>query len=278
MNVKKINDVIIVNDYRDLIVNNNDSTEKIAANTVNTWQPNRSEKDKMADTSLGKIAEIIFEKYINQFSIVYLSYDDFRKNNFEKHAPFDGLLFSNKKLENDIKNYTDIINEEVALSDYGKVSIGLLSTLTKNKLYTVEVKSTRITERHKKNGEVDLAIIKRDDFLTYPSAIRKSYKYYNLSSYADLLIQNGKINIPYGADKVSIARQYEKQFMTDFYIRVYIDENVKTGFIMGFITKDIFIENAVLKRMYQKNKSELPLYLATPISNGKSVDNLINNF
>lgn len=278
MNIQKKEGVIIVKNYEDLGGDSTDTTKKITANTVNTWQPNRSEKDKMADTSLGKIAESIFEKYINLFSIVYLSYDDFRENNFEKHAPFDGLLFSNDKLENEIKTFTNKINEEVSLSDFGKVTIGLLSILTKNKVYTVEVKSTRITERHKRNGEVDLAIIKRDDFLTYPSAIRKSYKDYSLSSYADLLIQNGKIHVPSGEDKVSVVRKYEKQFMTDFYVRVYIDEKENKGYIMGFITKELFIKKAVLKRMYQKNKSELPLYLATPISNGESVDNLIDNF
>lgn len=277
MNVQKKEGVIIVNNYESFVGTSNYNTKIISRNTVNTWQPNRSEKEKMADTSLGKIAESIFEKYITRFSLQYLSYDDFRENNFEKHAPFDGLLFSNKK-ENEIKFFTNRINKEVSESDYGKVSVELLSDLTRNQIYTIEVKSTRINDRHKRNGKVDLATIKRDDFLTYPSAIRKSIKDYTFSGYADLLVQTGKISVPSGSEKVNIARKYEKQFMMDFYVRVYIDEQTKTGYIMGFISKNQFIKNAVLKRMFKKNKSELPLYLATPISYGKSIDDLIENF
>ena len=271
--IEKKERVIIIHDFD--FANNkiDDKTKKISENTVNTWQPGRSEKDKMADTSLGKIAEALFESYVNQFNITYLSYDNFRTNNLEKHAPFDGLIFSNEKTEG-TTSFTARINEEVSDSAFGKISIGLLSDLTRSKIFTVEIKSTRVIDRHKTAGVVDLDKIKRDDFLTYPHDLRTTSQDFSLSAYADYLIRTGKLVVSFGENKITALRSYEKQFMMDVYVRVYIDETTKTAYLMGWISKKAFIDNATLKRMFQRGKSELPIYLATPISNGNSVDEL----
>ena len=65
-----------------------DLNEKIiSSNTVNTWQKDRSMLDIGRDTNLGKIAENIISNYINyETSLNYLSYDEFRQNNYKKHA------------------------------------------------------------------------------------------------------------------------------------------------------------------------------------------------
>lgn len=273
--IEKKGGVIIIRNYNSDSASEDEKTKIITDHTANTWQPDRGAKEKLADTKIGKIAETLFEEYVKQYKLLYWSYDSFRKNNFEKHAPFDGLIFREQKKEL-AAELVKRINTEISASDYGKVSTGLLSDLSSSKIFTVEVKPTRITDRHKTNGDYDIAKIKSDDFLAYPHDLRSTSRDFNLSTYADFLIQNGKINVPAGQDKIAVLKKYEMQFMMDIYVRVYIDEANKTGIIMGYITKGDFVANATIKKMFLKGKSELPIYLATTITNGKSVDEISN--
>lgn len=59
--------------------------------------------------------------------------------------------------------------------------------------------------------------------------------------------------------------------MYDFYARVYVEQissNLFDIHIIGYITKQNFIKNSVIKRMPQYGKSEQALYIATQIKNG----------
>ena len=96
--------MIVVNNI-DKIVYSTNSIKDIVTNTENTWQKDRSFNEKESDSSIGKLAEDIIENYIkeNRPDIIYFSYDKFRANNFKKHAPFDGLLFS-KEIDKEIVN------------------------------------------------------------------------------------------------------------------------------------------------------------------------------
>jgi hypothetical protein len=70
------------------------TTAAIAKQTQDTWQANRTAEEKHQDTACGKIAEHLVEEYFqsNLTQLQFLSYDEFRKNNYKKHAPFDALV------------------------------------------------------------------------------------------------------------------------------------------------------------------------------------------
>ena len=62
--------------------------EIIATHTKNTWQSNRSLDEIIKDTTIGKIAEYTLKEHISKHSdYAILDYDDFRVDNYEKHAP-----------------------------------------------------------------------------------------------------------------------------------------------------------------------------------------------
>ena len=74
----------------------------IAEHTKNTWQSNRSLDDIIKDTTIGKIAEYTLKEHISKHSdYAILDYDDFRVDNYEKHALLDCIIFEK---QNFIKN------------------------------------------------------------------------------------------------------------------------------------------------------------------------------
>ena len=64
--------------------------------------------------------------------------------------------------------------------------------------------------------------------------------------------------------------------MDDFYIRVYMDEIHQKALILGFITKEDFMEEPYLKKMVLFGKSEKALYLAKPLTARKPLEDLIS--
>jgi len=256
----------------------NNNINKIVENTVETWQPNRTEASKIQDTKIGKTAENIFTSYIkeNKSNFQYLSYDNFRTNNFKKHAPFDGLLFYKDINESTLKNIIDKINQEITKSEFGKVSDELKSECIKNKIYIVEVKSTRISSRHKINGKISLEKILNDDFLEYPKFLRtdKYGKINNFDDYIDFAKKYRKFLCKDHIDCIQKIKELEKSNMRHLYFRIYIDLDTKTAYIIGYIYFVDFIKYCTLKKMRKRNKSEFALYLAAPLKNGEKIDNL----
>lgn len=146
----------------------------------------------------------------------------------------------------------------------------------------LEVKSTKITDRHKWQcsfNQVDYnslskvgslaRIILNDDFLTYPHLCRKTSKYdYSSIDYIDLL-QSRYVNVHTEEEML----QYElANQLADALIRVYVDEPAHIGLLIGWIGKEEFYRDAILKRMIQPRKSEAALYFATSLRNGKNID------
>jgi hypothetical protein len=273
-----IKNVKIIKNIDHYIFDNNIKT--IIDNTVETWQPKRSSVMKTNDTKLGKLAEEIVTGYIklNIPNISYLSYDNFRTNNFKKHAPFDGLIFSNEIDINILKALTIEINQEITADDFGKISDKLKSKCLKNKVFLAEIKSTRVTSRHKKSdGNVMIETILKDDFLEYPKFIRVDINN-DINSFSDY------INFVKENRGFKCAREYsceedikleEKMNMRHIYIRVYIDEITNIAYIVGCISMKNFVNTMILKKMKQFNKSELALYLSTPLKNGVDIDSLL---
>jgi hypothetical protein len=263
MSIAKINGVIIIRD--DFSVASGAQIQQISDHTVNTWQADRSSAEKKKNTEQGKIAEHFTGKYLReQLGLNYVDYDEFRSNNFEKHAPFDGLL-----------SYTSIdgavfktINDEVSKHPYGQISDELRQALIKQKIFTVEIKSTKVIARHKAGGADDekiIAAIKaQDDYLVYPRFCRKSSTISDLSGYIKFVEEkNGK---GIATDSLSL-RALELPGKNYFYVRVYIDFDTSKVYLIGFITIFDFFIDPHIKKMIQYGKSENAIYFSAKIAN-----------
>lgn len=269
--------VKIIKNIDRFISDNNVKT--IIENTVETWQPNRSPVMKSNDTKLGKLAEELVTAYIksNIPSISYLSYDDFRTNNFKKHAPFDGLIFSNKININILKSLTIEINQEITNDEFGRISDKLKSKCLSNKIFLVEIKSTRITDRHKNSvGDVIIDTILKDDFLEYPKYLRvdKNNSIHNFNDYISFAKQNRNFKCVKESSCEEEIKSEEKLNMRHIYIRIYIDESTNIAYLVGCISMKTFASEMILKKMKQPNKSEWALYLATSLKNGTDINAL----
>ena len=271
------NDIKIIENIQEYVYSSED-IKTIAENTVNTWQEKRSNVSKEEDTKMGKMAEDIFSAYIkhNMRNLTYLSYDDIRTNNFKKHAPFDGLIFNNTSI--DMENLIKIIieiNDEITNDKWGKISDDLKIKCQKNHIYIVEIKSTRVTDRHKINSKVNLDIFLKDDFLEYPKYLRTD-KYDTINGFMEYVNFCKKYRdfVCSTDDCIADIKHEEKNNMRHLYARVYIDEQENIAYIIGCISNRTFINNAIIKKMPQWQKSELALYLATSLSNGVSIDKI----
>ena len=269
-------------------IERDDNAEIISQNTANTWQPDRRSGEILANTEQGKIAENAVIKYIqeNSSNIVYLSYDEFRSDNFEKHAPFDGLIFNKEKVSETTKNtFIEKINAFISQNPYGKISSALRKEMEDNFIYTVEIKSTKVNDKkHNASGissydkieEVQLLIneILNDDFLTYPLYIRSgNMSWFEYCEYAKTRILS--FNELQGETLYVAVKNLELSCMATFYIRVYIDYKFSKILIMGFINKEELLNPPFIKKMVQPGKSEMALYFAKNLNNRKKIKDLL---
>lgn len=251
----------------------NETINRVVEHTNNTWQKDRSKETKQKDTELGKKAEWSVTKYIqeNIGNLTLISYDDFRTNNFNKHAPFDCLIYK-KELAPTIPKITKMINEEITLSRQGAISYELKHYCMQQKVYVCEVKATRITSRLRNaDSSPNLSKILNDDFLAYPKITRidSQNKIQSISDYVVF------------ANKVSNKNRTQEEILHDelknmshIYIRVYMDEITNMAYIVSLISAKTFIANLSIKHMSQPNKSESALYLATKLKNGVPIKDL----
>lgn len=119
----------------------------IADHTQNTWQKNRPFEEILDNTVQGKVVEEMFENYIEaqNSGIKYMSYDVFRKDNYSKHAPFDGFLYDIGSTF--LKEAIGRVTEDVNKSNYGKLKDETFAWLTGHRIYTVEIKSSKIPDK-----------------------------------------------------------------------------------------------------------------------------------
>jgi len=242
----------------------------IATHTKNTWQSNRLLGDIIKDTTIGKIAEHTLKEHIAKHSgYVILDYDDFRVNNYKKHAPLDCIVF--EKQNPNLQLAINAINLDATNNPNGVMSDNTKELLKNLKIYTMEIKSTRIANRHKENGAINYQVILNDDFLAYPKFYRKvpsDIEINNWHKYLNHCISNSRVQ---PNTDLTTLQEIELNNMYDFYARVYVEQindNLFDIHIMGYITKQDFIKNSVIKRMPQCGKSEQALYIATQIENG----------
>src|SRR3990167_2336621 len=149
-----------------------------------------------------------------------------------------------------------------------------------NGIYTVEIKSTRVAERHKRTGSSDQnisSIIMSDDFLEYPKYLRVDEfdKINNLMDYINFCKTYRSFNCLSNSECILKMRNEEQINMRFFYVRIYIDISTRKAYIVGYIDKNFFSQNFTLKKMVQAGKSEKALYLSLPLNNAKELSTLI---
>ncbi len=279
----------IIYDYNEIQNNEDAEVAQIVAHTANTWQATRGTDEKSRDTKQGKHAEqavsLFFSKY--DTSVKYISYDSFRADNFEKHAPFDGVLVDISKVDNEtILDVFVKINREIERGNYGSISPELRKEMFAAGVFSVEVKSTKVNDKKRNNaGFVSyddgvqiknlIDSICQDDFLTYPHFRRTGD--YDWNSYC-LYVKNrvAEFSSLSGCELQNAVKEIELENMDDFYIRVYMDEIHKKVLILGFITKEDFLISPLLKKMILFGKSEKALYLAKNLRARKPLEDLIS--
>lgn len=277
----------VICSFNELPEENENYIDKIVENTANTWQQGRDDNEKRQNTLQGKLAERAVMYYLSQAAkdLIYIPYDSFRADNYEKHAPFDGLIFKKSAVSAaGLKTFIDKINAEVQLYAGGKITESLRRELLENRIYSVEIKSTKVTGRHrpyKFNGyRCDaarvIAGILKDDFLTYPHYLREGdmewEEYCNYVKSVDHCF-SGLI----GKDLSDAVKAKELANMDDFYIRVYVDMENRAVLIIGYITREVFIETPALKKMVQKYKSEDALYLYKTLKSRNFIKNFVDD-
>lgn len=296
MEIELFNHIVSAN-YDELRINYR-VIDQITDNTVETWQPNRENIERGSNVEQGKVAEEIVAQFLERYfanKISLKSYDEIRNDDFRKHAPFDFLIWET--------GTTDISPIELSIqNDISKTpnQIVRLSAYTRRlckeaNVKIVEVKSTKIRDAQKKNsgfnGNYDdqneviklINEIKRcDDIFCYPhfkrSDISEAYSMKDYCQYvkcqeASLANLKGE-QLRQRVIDLEVAHQ-----CSDVFVRVYLDQEAKRGFVIGWMQREQLLDYTVsLKKMVQKNKSEMALYFAKNLTEVEGIDLLYQVF
>lgn len=277
--------------YGELHMNQN-VIGQIIENTAETWQPDRQANERGNNTEQGKIAEEIVEQFLSRFftdRISLKSYDEIRNDEFTKHAPFDFLIWETGTADISLielsiqKDISNTPNQFVRLSE---------STRRKCKesnVKIVEVKSTKIRETQKRNsgfnGNYDdqsevlklVNEIKRcDDIFCYPHFKRSDTSVdYSIQDYCQYVKRQEASLANLSGEQLRrkvIDLEVVHQCI-DVFIRVYLDQEAKRGFVIGWMQRERLLDYDVLfKKMVQKNKSERALYFAKNLTEVEGID------
>ncbi len=283
----KYNTIIIFKKKSDLsYAYQNQTAINIAKHTHNTWQKNRPYEEILENTVQGKIIEEMFEEFVRYSNkgISYISYDDFRNDNFEKHAPIDGLLF--QKENNNVKSCITKIIKDVQGNQFGKITEKTRDFLRSQAVFTVEIKSSRIPDKdypHKikdfntwKNQEEIISNLRKRDFLLYPKYTRNLGKnIHNFDQYISFVKGN---NSMYGAMPkdtfIKALLTEEMQDKCDIYTRIFVDKDHTDNLIaymLGYTLRECFFYEPRIINMPRLGKSENALYYVYPIEKSNQI-------
>ena len=290
MELKLLNHVVCAN-YNKLQLTH-DNIDRIIENTDETWQPDRSHEERGSNTMQGKIAEEIVEEFINRYfskTLSIKSYDEIRNDQFQKHAPFDFLIWKTGAV--DIRPIISSIQRDIAQSPsrFVQLSGDTRALCEAAGVKIVEVKSTKIRQNLKYNahftGDYDDAgqvqnlinqIKKTDDIFCYPHYKRsESREPYTLSEYCQYVksLEPELADYTWNRLKHKVIELEAAKQVIDIFIRVYLDEVNQRGFVIGFIKKEDLLDDAVVfKRMSKPNKSEKALYFAKKLEKTQGID------
>jgi hypothetical protein len=293
----QLGESIIIFGYKDDLRNIELNLNKITNHTVNTWEANRNQSELYKNTLQGKIVEEFFidlinykNKINNKRQLSFISYDAFRSDSFEKHAPFDGLIF-----EEHNSNVAMIINEINAClsnNEYGKLDNKTLDLCKENRIYTVEIKSSKIPYNIYKNlGDRPRSVpsqlnlinnLTRLDLFKYPEFNRvDGDSIHNAEKYLSWV--KGNIDSMRGkSDKEILAS--ERNSSTHLHTRIFIDDKLKNsegkelfiGYFLGYALGYEFYENFRVMN-FPSDKSGKALYVTFPFAKSKTFSHLFED-
>lgn len=289
----KDNTIIVFKEKSDLkYAYKNQAAINIAKHTHNTWQKNRLYEEILDDTVQGKIIEEMFEDFIHSTNkgISYISYDDFRKDNFEKHAPIDGLLFrdGNDNVESCIVK----IVKDVEGNSFGKITEETRDFLRSQSVFTVEIKSSRIPDKDYpdttknfndwKTQEEIISNLRKRDFLVYPKYTRNLGRdIHNFEQYLSFVKSNNSKYTTMSKDTfINVLLTEEMKDKCDIYTRIFVDKNHTANFIayiLGYTLRECFFYEPRIINMPRQGKSENALYYVYPIVDCNQVLDIFND-
>jgi len=237
--------------------------DRIAKHTLNTWQPNRLDADRAADTRIGKVAEHALEVFLHQHSVGHLSWDAIRMDNFETHAPVDGFLMRLETLARlDVNTFTQKAHAAILSSHFPAEFRDEWET---EGVYRYEIKSTRIAKRlQRPDASFDREKVLSDDFLVYPNI-----RYGNLTpTLRQQLLQQ-------------TAKEQVQSLTPRTLFRAYVDTQGSeyTVYLIGYIPRDDFFASSsfTVKNMPQPGKSEYAIYNAVKLEHGFPMSGVVQN-
>lgn len=286
MDFLNVDGTIICRVPSDNILDSNE-VEQIVKHTINTWQKGRKPAEIRKDTIQGKKAEYVLEKYLHEHSMSrYVSYDKFRRDSFEKHAPFDGLI-----VQKDIDPYllNDCIektNADVANNKAGQISETLRAEFESKGIYTLEIKSSSLKkndydgitssgrEMNSRTMNDYFCItqnIKRWDYFVYPHYIRSSESINSFYDYAEYVRHDNRFNNDQKGNQAFLHDLIVSEYKNacDIYTRLYFDYETGEIYIPGYIKKEKFYEKPYISHM-SGPKSGRALYYMRSIADGRS--------
>lgn len=260
--------------------------DQIVSHTHNTWQPNRPIEEIRKNTIQGKCAEFVVEKYLKENSgYRYESYDDFRIDDFEKHAPFDGIIYSASIGTEVLRQAKSLINYDVidSYGDTGTITVETRNKLEDNGIFTVEIKSSLLqdprdyrTMEHKNSLErtdadyTELCEYIKGfyDYFVYPNFCRNSMK---INSFYDYVVYYRMKHQQTTNTETYLFRLIKTEFdnACNIYTRVFIDMLSNEILIPGYVTKSRFFEEPRIRKM-KSDKSKNAVYYMYHMRDGNT--------
>jgi hypothetical protein len=266
--------------------------QTISQNTSNTWQTDREQGEIVSNTVQGKVVEDMFDDYINHLqkesTITYVSYDNFRKDNYRKHAPIDGLLF--QEGNSYIEAAKEGITKDVFTSEFGKLSPTTRTALREWSIFTVEIKSSQIPNHvysslsnfNKLSTQERLINeLRKLDFFVYPTYTRnKGSRIHNFEEYVNY-IESEQIYAKGWAREKLVAHllEVERNNSANICTRIFVDylsTDSFIGYFLGYALGRDFFDNPTIMNMPGK-KSGNAVYFSHKIAPCASMGELLTD-
>lgn len=264
--------------------------ENIVAHTHNTWQHDRPVSEIRQNTIQGKRAEIVIERILKEKSEWrYLSYDSLRRDHFEKHAPFDGVILNASMNQNLLADAIARINEDVlnSVGDSGTIRTETRDFLEDHGVYTVEIKSSLLQNPrdYRKMQHKEKVLRTDEDYIALCQYIKGFYDYFvyphycrdneNITSFYEYTTYVRRLNpdlVTGKSEREFLQNLMETEYKNacNIYTRVFFDVLSNEIIIPGYITKARFFEEPRIMKM-PSPKSKNALYYMYHMNLGKGI-------
>ena len=268
--------------------------EQIVTHTHNTWQHDRPIQEIRENTIQGKRAEIVIENILRDNSTSrFLAYGKMRRDNFNKHAPFDGIIYRNDIATNILQSAIDRINNDVIsiAGDSGTITVETREYLETSGIYTIEIKSSLLQHpRDYRCINGDIEVTRSDDnYLRLCEYVKGFYDYFvyphfcrdnrNITSFYDYTRYIRDINNWGSRNKQAFVYSLMKQEFDNacnIYTRVFFELRRNEILIPGYIVKTRFFEEPRIRKM-PSPKSQNAIYYMYHMQHGKNILEIDND-